>query len=105
MPDATPERRLLIHATNVWNPTGRNLLPVADSRLYYTHAHTLGGPRTQVFLGNQQHLSYVAELEGHLPPESIREAVVTQGHVYPHLLDPREPDGEERPAYMSGETR
>ena len=76
-----------VHASNAWNPTGRDLLPVAGSRLYYTHALTLGGDRTQVFLGSQQHLTFVAELEGHVPANEVRDAVLKASHLYPHLLD------------------
>jgi len=50
-----------IHATNAWNPTGRNLEPVPGTRLYYAHAETLGGPRTFVLLGDQQHLTFVGD--------------------------------------------
>src|SRR5437667_9100647 len=46
-----------IHATNAWNPTGRNLLPIPGTRLYYAHAEALNGPRTFVLLGDQQHLT------------------------------------------------
>jgi hypothetical protein len=76
-----------IHATNAWNPTGRNLLPVPGCRLYYTHTHTLGGPRTQVFLGTQHHLTFVADLEDHVPVERLRDILVSEYKLYPHLVD------------------
>ena len=76
-----------IHATNAWNPTGRNLLPVAGTRLFYSHAETLSGPRTFVLLGNQQHLTFVADLEGHAEPTSLRALLVERSGLYPHLVD------------------
>ena len=76
-----------IHATNAWNPTGRNLLPVPNTRLYYTHADALSGPRTFVFLGSQHHLTFVADLEEHLDPSSLRSLVIDKFGLYPHLVD------------------
>jgi hypothetical protein len=76
-----------IHATNAWNPTGRDLQPVDGTRLFYTHADALSGPHTYVLLGDQKHLTFVADLEGHLAPASIRQAVVDGLRVYPHLVD------------------
>jgi len=76
-----------IHATNAWNPTGRDLQPVAGTRLFYTHANALSGPHTYVLLGDQKHLTFVADLEGHLAPASIRRVVVNDLRVYPHLVD------------------
>jgi hypothetical protein len=74
-----------IHASNAWNPTGRNLLPVAGTRLFYTHVTTLSGERTQVFLGDQRHLVYVADVEGSLPEAAIEE-VAGSMRVYPHQV-------------------
>ena len=76
-----------IHATNAWNPTGRDLTPVAGTRLFYTHAEALSGPRTFVLLGDQKHLTFVADVEGHVEPSAMRELVVTELHLYPHLVD------------------
>jgi hypothetical protein len=77
----------MIHATNAWNPTGQNLLAVPGTRLYYTHVEALDGPRTYVLLGNQQHLTFVADFAGHLPPETLRDQVIGSGGLYPHLVD------------------
>lgn len=63
------------------------MLPIAGCRLYYTHALTLGRQRTQVFLGSQQHLTFVAELDGHVPAVEVRDAVLASTRLYPHLLD------------------
>jgi hypothetical protein len=76
-----------IHATNAWNPTGRNLLPVAGTRLYYTHADALNGPRTFVLLGDQQHLTFVADLEDHVEPTALRGVLIDRFGLYPHLVD------------------
>ncbi len=76
-----------IHATNAWNPTGRNLLPLEGTRLFYTHADALSGPRTQVFLGSQQHLTFVADLEGHVNPAGLRPVMLERFGLYPHLVD------------------
>ena len=76
-----------IHATNAWNPTGHNLLPVAGTRLFYAHADALNGPRTYVLLGSQQHLTFVADLEGHVEPDSLRALLIDRFGVYPHLID------------------
>ena len=80
--DQTP-----IHATNAWNPTGRNLQPVPGTRLFYAHADTLGGPRTFVLLGDQQHLTFVGDLEGQLEPTSLRELMIDRHGLYPHQVD------------------
>jgi hypothetical protein len=77
----------MIHPTNAWNPTGCTLLPVPGTRLYYTHAQALDGPRTYVLLGNQQHLTFVGDLEGHTPVESLRDEVIRHAGLYPHLVD------------------
>jgi hypothetical protein len=79
----------LIHATNAWNPTGRNLRQVPGCRLYYTHTTTLGGERTQVFLGDQRHLTFVAELESHVPESELRSLVIARASLYPHQVDER----------------
>ena len=78
---------LPIHATNAWNPTGRDLLPVDGTRLYYCHAERLAGERTFVLLGDQKHLTFVADLEGHLEPTSLRTLLIERFGLYPHLLD------------------
>ncbi len=79
--------RAPIHPTNAWNPTGQPLLPVPGCRLYYVHRATVGGLRTQVFLGSQQHLTFVADFEGNVPFEALRARVIAERGVYPHLLD------------------
>jgi hypothetical protein len=76
-----------IHATNAWNPTGRNLQSVPCTRLYYAHADTLSGPRTFVLLGDQQHLTFVADLDGHLDPSSLRDVLIEAHGLYPHQVD------------------
>jgi hypothetical protein len=76
-----------IHANNAWNPTGRNLLPVAGTRLFYAHATALSGLRTFVLLGNQQHLTFAADLEGHVDPITLRSIVIDRFGLYPHLVD------------------
>jgi len=76
-----------IHATNAWNPTGRNLQPVPGTRLYYAHADALTGPRTFVLLGDQQHLTFVGDLEGHLDPASLRDLMIDAHGLYPHQVD------------------
>jgi hypothetical protein len=86
-PAARTDRRPPIHATNQWNPTGHNLLPVSGCRLYYAHAETLSGPRTLVFLGGQQHLTFVADLDGYRPPGELRDTVLGESRLYPHLVD------------------
>jgi hypothetical protein len=77
----------VIHATNGWNPTGQNLTPVKGTRLYYVHTEALNGPRTYVFLGSQQHLTFVADLGDHLAPEGLRKRVLHEAGLYPHLID------------------
>ncbi|MCA1647075.1 MAG: hypothetical protein LC797_16970 [Chloroflexi bacterium] len=76
-----------IHATNAWNPTGRNLQPVAGTRLYYAHAEALNGPRTLVLLGDQQHLTFVGDLTGHVEPGSLRALMIDEHGLYPHQVD------------------
>ena len=76
-----------IHATNAWNPTGRNLQSVANTRLFFCHVEALSGRRTYVFLGDQQHLTFVADLEGHVAPGALRSLVIDQLGLYPHLVD------------------
>jgi hypothetical protein len=76
-----------IHATNAWNPTGRDLQPVDGTRLFYAHATALSGPRTFVVLGDQKHLTFVADLEGHLPADALRDVVIARFGLYPHLVD------------------
>jgi hypothetical protein len=77
----------VIHATNAWNPTGHNLTCVPGTRLYYVHAAALSGPRTFVLLGDQHHLTFVADLEGHVLPASLRHVVLGATGLYPHLVD------------------
>jgi len=77
----------VIHATNAWNPTGRNLLPVPGTRLFYAHADALNGPRTFVLLGSQQHLTFVADIEGHTEPSALRALAIDRFGLYPHLVD------------------
>ena len=78
---------LPIHATNAWNPTGYDLQPVDGTRLFYAHVEALNGPRTVVLLGDQKHLTFVADLEGSVPADELRSIVVEQFGVYPHLVD------------------
>ena len=89
-PGRTPRRvepQPLIHATNAWNPTGRNLLSVPGTRLYYAHAEALNGLRTFVMLGSQQHLTFVADLESHVDPTALRALMIDSFGLYPHLID------------------
>jgi hypothetical protein len=96
----------VIHATNAWNPTGSNLLPVPGTRLYFTHAVALNGPRTFVLLGDQQHLTFVADLDGHVAPEQLRQVVLDQAGLYPHLVDAEPAPGLPRvPASALGSAR
>ena len=76
-----------IHATNAWNPTGRDLQPVPGTRLYYVHATALSGPRTFVLLGDQKHLTFVADIEGHVEPSELRALLMERYALYPHLID------------------
>jgi hypothetical protein len=76
-----------IHATNAWNPTGHNLLNVPGTRLFYAHAEALNGPRTFVLLGSQQHLTFVADVEGHVEPSAVRGLAIDRFGLYPHLID------------------
>jgi hypothetical protein len=78
---------LPIHATNAWNPTGHDLQPVDGTRLFYAHIDALNGPRTVVLLGDQKHLTFVADLEGSVPPGELRSVIVEQLGIYPHLVD------------------
>ena len=80
-------RAHVIHASNAWNPTGGNLLQVLGCRLYFAHVTTLSGPRTHVFLGTQKHLTFVADLDGHVPAEALRERTIAATSLYPHLVD------------------
>jgi hypothetical protein len=76
-----------IHATNAWNPTGRDLQPVEGTRLFYAHASSLSGPRTFVFLGDQKHLTFVADLDGHVEAPGLRGLLIERQGLYPHLVD------------------
>jgi len=77
----------VIHATNAWNPTGHNLLAVPGTRLFYAHVESLSGPRTYVFLGDQQHLTFVADWSEHVAPEDLRDRALLDVGLYPHLVD------------------
>ena len=79
----------LIHATNAWNPTGLNLHGVPGTRLFYSHAEALSGPRTLVLLGDQHHLTFVGDFESHLDPATVRDRLVHECGLYPHLVDAR----------------
>lgn len=83
MTDVEPQ----IHATNAWNPTGRNLQQVPGTHLFYVHADGLTGPRTCVVLGDQQHLTFVGDLAGHLDPASLRTLMIETSGLYPHQID------------------
>jgi len=78
---------LPIHATNAWNPTGHDLQPLDGTRLFYAHLDRLNGPRTAVFLGDQKHLTFVADLEGTVEPHELRAVIVERVGIYPHLVD------------------
>jgi hypothetical protein len=78
---------------------------VDGTRLYYAHAETLEGPRTLVLLGDQQHLTFVADLPEHVPAAALRAVMLNQLGLYPHLVDrqpartlPRPVDVPPRPA-------
>jgi hypothetical protein len=86
MTDSSPAT-VPIHATNAWNPTGHNLAPVRGTRLYYVHAELLGVPRTFVLHGDQHHLTFVADFEGHVDPGQLRSMVLDRAGLYPHLVD------------------
>ena len=88
---ASPETRPPIHASNAWNPTGQNLAPVPGCRLYFAHVDRLSGPRTLVLLGDQRHLTFVADLEGYRPPGELRDTLIGEARLYPHLVDLRLP--------------
>ena len=87
----------MIHATNAWNPTGQNLLPVPGTRLYFAHAEALNGPRTFVLLGAQHHLTFVADVSGHVPAAELREFILTEAGLYPHVVDLEPAPGLPRP--------
>jgi hypothetical protein len=80
-------RDLLIHATNAWNPTGHNLLPVPGTRLFYAHVDGLNGARTLVLLGSQQHLTFVADFDSHVDPLQLRDLALSRAGLYPHQVD------------------
>lgn len=86
-----------IHATNAWNPTGHNLLSVPDTRLFYAHAERLNGPRTFVLLGDQQHLTFVADLDGRVDPAALRSILIEDYGLYPHQVDQEPASGLPRP--------
>ena len=76
-----------IHSTNAWNPTGLNLQAVPGTRIYFGHAASLSGPRTYALLGDQKHLTFVADLEGHVEPSHLRALLIERCGLYPHLVD------------------
>jgi hypothetical protein len=86
-----------VHATNAWNPTGLSLFDVPGTRLFYAHAEALNGPRTFVFLGSQQHMTFVADLDGHVPPAALRQVMLDEYGLYPHLMDADPAPGLPRP--------
>jgi hypothetical protein len=94
-----------IHATNAWNPTGRNLLPVPGTRLFYAHAEALNGPRTFVLLGSQQHLTFVADIDGHIEPGLLRELAIDRFGLYPHLVDLEPAPGLPRVSGLEADNR
>ncbi len=96
-PTTANGQRPPIHATNAWNPTGRNLEAVPGCRLYATCADGLRGRRTLVFLGSQQHLTFVGDLEGEVPREELRAVAVTHLGLYPHIVDLEPSAGRPRP--------
>ncbi|TME23555.1 MAG: hypothetical protein E6I75_29255 [Chloroflexi bacterium] len=57
------------------------------TRLFFTHADALNGPRTYVLLGNQRHLTFVADLEDHVDLASLRSVLIERFGLYPHLID------------------
>ncbi|GAC1320650.1 MAG: hypothetical protein NVSMB2_16730 [Chloroflexota bacterium] len=83
----TPAARAPIHATNAWNPTGHTLAPVPGTRLYYVHATRLSGPSTFVLLGDQHHLTFVAEMTDHVAPDTLRQRMLNDFGLYPHQVD------------------
>ena len=84
MSSASPN---VIHASNGWNPTGRNLTGLPGTRLFYAHVEALSGLRTYVLLGSQQHLTFVADFEGHVEPGALRDLAIGSAGLYPHLVD------------------
>ena len=60
---------------------------MAGTRLFYAQAEGLNGPRTYVLLGSQRHLTFVADLPEHVPPEALRARVLAEAGLYPHLVD------------------
>jgi hypothetical protein len=60
---------------------------VPGTRLFYAHADALSGPRTYVLLGDQRHLTFVADLEDHVDPGSLRSLLIERFGLYPHLID------------------
>ena len=67
---------------------GATCSPVAGTRLFYAHAEALNGPRTFVLLGTQQHLTFVADLEGHVDAgRAALESPIDALGLYPHLVD------------------
>lgn len=104
MPASPSDRRPLIHATNPWNPTGRNLRPIPGYRLYFTYAESLGGERTWVFLGSQRHLVFAADLPEQVPAGAIPDTLIRMG-VYPHQLELLDHEAEDRPSYFGEGSR
>jgi hypothetical protein len=40
-----------------------------------------------VLLGDQQHLTFVGDFEGEVPAAGLRQRVIDEGGLYPHLVD------------------
>ena len=40
-----------------------------------------------MLLGDQQHLTFVADLEDHVHPAALRSIVIDRFGLYPHLVD------------------
>jgi hypothetical protein len=38
-------------------------------------------------LGDQRHLTFVADLEGHVDPSTLRSTLIERFGLYPHLVD------------------
>ena len=87
-----------MHATNAWNPTGLNLTGVPGTRLFYVHAEALSGPRTYVLLGDQRHLTFIGDFPEHVPPADLRQRLLDEYGLYPHLIDAESASGLPRVA-------
>jgi hypothetical protein len=38
-------------------------------------------------LGDQRHLTFVGDFDGHIAPEELRSLVLLRAGLYPHLVD------------------